>query len=156
MKKRILFISSMGGHLNELLQLDSIFSKYDYLLVTEENESTKFLKDTYKNVEYLKYGTKKDLLKYFYIFFSNIVRSFKIIFKFKPQIIITTGTHTAVPSCYIGKLFGAKIIYIETYANITNKTLAGRIIHPIANKFIVQWESMTKLYKNSSNFGGIF
>ena len=31
MKKKVLFISSTGGHLNELLQLESLFKKYDYV-----------------------------------------------------------------------------------------------------------------------------
>ncbi|MBF0990227.1 MAG: hypothetical protein HXK70_05715 [Clostridiales bacterium] len=69
---------------------------------------------------------------------------------------VTTGTHTAVPICYIGKLFGCKIIYIETFANITTKTLAGKILYPITDKFIVQWESMKKLYPKADYYGGIF
>ena len=52
MKKKVLFISSTGGHLNELLQLKSLFSNYDYLLVTEKDKSTISLKDKY-NVKYL-------------------------------------------------------------------------------------------------------
>ena len=58
--------------------------------------------------------------------------------------------------CYIGKIFGVKIVYIETFANINTKTLAGKIIYPIADKFIVQWESMKKLYPKSEYFGGVF
>ena len=30
-KKKVLFISSTGGHLNELLQLAPLFEKYDYV-----------------------------------------------------------------------------------------------------------------------------
>ena len=29
-KKRVLFIASTGGHLNELMQLEPMFNKYDY------------------------------------------------------------------------------------------------------------------------------
>ena len=44
---KVLFISSTGGHLNELMQLD--FEKYDYTIVTEKTDSDKDLKDKYKN-----------------------------------------------------------------------------------------------------------
>lgn len=60
--------------------------------------------------------------------------------------IVTTGTHTAGPMCYLGKIFGSKIIYIETFANKNKKTATGRLIYPIADLFIVQWEEMLKLY----------
>ena len=36
MKKKVLFISSTGGHFNELLQLSPLFEKYDYHIITEE------------------------------------------------------------------------------------------------------------------------
>ena len=49
MKKRVLFVSSGGGHLTELLKLDSCFKKYDYHLITEKNKATTFLKDKYPN-----------------------------------------------------------------------------------------------------------
>ena len=54
MKKKVLFVSSTGGHLNELLQLDELFKKYNYYIVTENTKSNKYLKDKYKNkVSYL-------------------------------------------------------------------------------------------------------
>ena len=37
--KKILFISSTGGHLTELLQLAPMFSECDYHLVTEKTKS---------------------------------------------------------------------------------------------------------------------
>ena len=74
----------------------------------------------------------------------------------RPKYIVTTGTHTAVPMCYIGKLFGCKIIFIETFANINSRTLSGRLIYPISNLFIVQWEEMLKLYPKAVYAGWIY
>ena len=48
--------------------------------------------------------------------------------------------------CILGKIFGSKIIYIETFANRNKKTATGRLLYPIADLFIVQWEEMLKLY----------
>ena len=58
--------------------------------------------------------------------------------------------------CCIGKIFGSRIIYIESFANITSKTITGRYLYPIADKFIVQWESMLKLYPDAEFGGWIF
>ena len=76
--------------------------------------------------------------------------------KFRPDYIITTGVHTAGPMCCIGKILGSKIIYIETFANMVTKTSTGKLLYPISDKFIVQWESMKKLYPNADFGGWIF
>lgn len=155
--KKILFISSTGGHLNELMQLKPMFKNYDYHLITEKTKSNIKLKEEYKErIDFLVYGTKSQIFKYFFIFTYNIFKSFYLFLKIKPSHIITTGAHTCVPICYIAKLFRKKVIYIETFANIHSKTLTGRLIYPIADLFLVQWESMLKLYPKAIYGGWIF
>lgn len=155
MKKKVMFISSEGGHLNELQQLD--FTKYDYCVVTEKTETTKNLDKKYHNkVYFLKYGTRKNILKYLFIFIFNFFKSLSIFLKIKPKVVVTTGTHTAVPMCYIAKLFRKKVIWIETFANRNTKTLSGKMVYPIADVFVVQWEEMKKLYPKAEYWGWIY
>lgn len=156
-KKKALFISSTGGHLKELLQLESIFNKFDYRIITEKTGNNVNLKKKYgKKISFLIYGTKDHMLTYPFKLLINCFISLFQFIKFRPKYIITTGTHTAGPMCYIGKIFGSKIIYIETFANSQTKTVAGKLIYPIADLFIVQWESMLKLYPKAKYFGGVF
>jgi UDP-N-acetylglucosamine:LPS N-acetylglucosamine transferase len=109
--KKVLFISSMGGHLTELLQLKSIFKEYDYKIVTEKHKSTYNLKAKYKSkINYLLTGNKDHMLRYIFVMPINIIKSFIIFFKFRPNVIVTTGAHTCVPMCYIAKLFRKKVI----------------------------------------------
>lgn len=157
MKKNVMFISSTGGHLNEMLQLKELFEKYDYYIVTEKTKSNLNLKNKYKNkVSFLVYGTKDHMLIYPFKLIYNTFKSLFIYLKVHPDYIVTTGAHTAGPMCCIGKLLGSKIIYIETFANITTKTVTGKCLYPIADKFIVQWESMLKLYPEAVYGGWIF
>ena len=155
--KKVLFISSTGGHLSELMQLKNLFNKFSYYIVTEKTKSNEYLAEEYKEkVSYLVYGTKKNLFTYFFIYLFNIIKSFIIFVKQKPDVIVTTGTHTAVPMCYIAKLFKKKVIYIETFANRNTKTVAGRFVYPIADVFVVQWEEMLKIYPKAVYGGQIF
>lgn len=151
-----MFISSTGGHLTELLQLSSMFSKYDSYLVTEKTSSNLKLKDRYKKVFYLIYGTKDYPFTYPFKLMANCFKSLYLYFKIRPDFIITTGAHTAGPMCCLGKIFGSKIIYIETFANIHTKTVTGRLIYKFADLFLVQWESMLKLYPKAVCKGWIF
>ena len=154
--KKVLFISSTGGHLDELLQLKPLFKKYNSYIITEKTKSTVQLKDKYSKVNYLVYGTKDHLFTYIFKFIYNIIKSLILFIKIRPKVIVTTGTHTAIPMCYIGKLFFRKIIYIETIANSKTKTLSGKLVYPIADTFIVQWESMLELYPKAIYGGWIY
>ena len=155
--KKVTFISSSGGHLSEILQLEPMFKKYDFNIITEKTLSTKNLTNRFpKKVYYLNFCTRRHFFSYIIKGTINVVKSFYLYFKIKPQYIVTTGVHTAVPFCYIGKLFGSKIIYIETFANSESKTLTGKLIYPIANLFIVQWKSMLKLYPKAIYGGWIY
>ena len=153
--KKVLFISSTGGHLNELLQLKKTMKKYDSYIITEKTKSTIGLKKEFKNISFLKYGTKSHL-SYIYIFPFNCILSLIYFLRIRPSVVVTTGAHTGVFMCYIAKLFRKKVIYIETFANIHTKSMSGKLVYPIADMFIVQWESMLKLYPNAVYGGWIF
>lgn len=155
--KKVLFISSTGGHLNELLQLHPLFDETDFSIITEKTKSNLYLQNKYPHrVSYLVHGSKEHLLAYCVKFPYNILKSFVLFCKIRPDYVISTGAHTAVPMCYIAKLFGKKVIYLETYANIHTKSLSGKLVYPIADLFFVQWESMLELYPNAKYVGGVY
>ena len=137
--KKVLFISSTGGHLSELMQLKKIFDRYDYHIITEKNDTTLKLKNEYGNrIDYLVYGARNYMLSYMFKFPYNIVKSLFLYFKIRPDVIVTTGAHTAVPMCYIAKIFKKKIIFIETFARVESKSMSGNIINKISDVFLVQ------------------
>lgn len=157
MKKKVLFISSTGGHLNELMQLSPLFEKYDYSIVTEKDKVNEKLKEKYGDKLYfLPYGTRAKLFTYIFTYFYLCLKTIYLYLKIHPEVIITTGTHTAGPMCYLGKIWGSKIIYIETFANTHKKTATGRLIYPIADLFIVQWEEMLEIYPKAIYGGSIY
>ncbi len=157
MKRRVMFISSTGGHLNEMLQLKELFDKYDYHIVTEKTKSNLNLGEKHVGkVDFLVFGTKDFMLTYPFKLLYNCFKSVYIYLKVHPDYIVTTGAHTAGPMCCLGKILGSKVIYIESFANISSKTITGKLLYPIADKFIVQWESMLELYPDATYGGWIF
>ena len=157
-KTKVLFISSTGGHLSELLQLSPLFERCDFHIITEDNPSNLSLREKYgmDRVAFVPYGSKSQPLTYVFHFSSTILRSLHYFRKWNPDVIITTGTHTAVPMCRIAHLFGKKVIWIETVANATTPTMAGKMVYPIADLFIVQWKSMLEVYPKAVYGGFIF
>ena len=91
---------------------------------------------------------------------KNLIRNtfvaLRVLWKEKPDLIISSGAAVAVPFFYLGKLFGAKLIYIEVFDRIDKPTLTGRLVYPITDRFVVQWEEMKRVYPKAINLGSIF
>ena len=77
-------------------------------------------------------------------------------FREKPKVVVTTGALISFPFCLYGKLIGAKVVYIETFARVNDRSLTGRLVYPIADLFLVQWESLLEFYPKAKYVGGIF
>lgn len=154
---KILFISSTGGHFSELMQLKPLMEKCKYHIVTEKTKTNSNLKEKYgEKIDFLLYDTKKHPFKYCFVLLANCFMSLYIYLKIRPQIVITTGTHTAGPMCCIAKILGSKVIYIETFANRKTKTATGKLIYLFADIFVVQWEEMLEIYPKAKYLGWIY
>lgn len=158
--KKVMFIASTGGHLNELLQLSPCFKNYDYTLVTEKTKSNMGLMKKHPGrVNYMipgSYTTFKAKLLYPFILFANCWISLFLMLKHRPDVVVTTGAHNVGPMCCLAKIFRKKVIFIETFANSSSPTKAGRIIYKFADHFIVQWEEMLEFYPDAIYGGWIF
>ena len=74
----------------------------------------------------------------------------------RPDFIISTGALAAVPMMAWTKIFGGKVIYIESFAKINTPNISGKITYKFADQFYIQWESLRRYYPNALNKGGIY
>ena len=151
--KKICFTSSSGGHFNQLNIVMNKYNMYEQVIITEK---TSFAENELKNKNKYLFNIINRKEKLFPIRF--IVNSIKILFilmKERPDIIISTGALLTVPVCYIGKLLGAKVIFIESFAKVNTPTLSGKLVYKIVDRFIVQWEELLDYYDHEKvKFGG--
>lgn len=148
--KKICLVGSSGGHLTHLYLLKDWWEKYDRFWVTfNKVDAVSLLKEEKKYWCY--YPTNRNYIN----LFRNTLLAIKLLFKERPDIIISTGAAPAIPFFYIGKLLGAKLIYIEVYDRIDIPTVTGKVVYPITDKFILQWEEQKKFYPKGEVFGGI-
>lgn len=82
---------------------------------------------------------------------KNTKIAWEILQKEKPDLIISCGAAVAVPFFYLGKLFGAKLVYIEVFDRIDKPTVTGKMVYPVTDRFIVQWEEQKKVYPKAIN-----
>lgn len=148
---KICLVGSSGGHLTHLNLLRLFWKDKERFWVTFDKEDAQSTLEGERKY-FCYYPTNRN--------FKNLIKNtflaFKILRKEKPDLIISSGAAVAVPFFYIGKLFGVKTIYIEVFDRINQPTLTGKLVYPVSDKFVVQWEEMKKVYPKAENLGGIF
>lgn len=149
--KKLCLVCSSGGHLKQLYLLKPLWEKFGrrFWITFHKVDALSLLKK--EKVYFAYYPTNRNLKN----LIKNTFLAFKILPKEKPNLIISNGAGVAVPFFYVGKLLGAKLIYIEVYDRVNLPTLTGKLVYPICDKFIIQWPQQKKFYPKSIYIGSI-
>lgn len=150
---KIVFASSSGGHFEQLMMLRPLMDKYDSVIVTEKTDYSVSVDSV--SIRYLLQVNRKEAL-FFGKLLVNLFQSIKIYHKEKPDIMITTGVLAIIPLALIMKLHKKKLVYIESFAKVSSRTLSGKFLYRYSDQFYVQWPEMKKLYPNAIFVGGIY
>ncbi len=141
---KILIPTSPGGHLKQVvLMAKKLKENFDITFVTYYTPLSGKLLKGYK----VKFVIEPKIgIKSWYRKFVLAMQSFLILLKEWPSTIITAGSDVPVPFCYLGKLLGKKIIFIESWSRVRIPSKSGKLIYPIADLFFVQWENLKSEY----------
>jgi len=152
-EKKICFIASSGGHFEQLLMLRPLMDKYACCIVTEAAGYREPVGG--KKMYYLKQVNRRDKLVYLWLL-VNAFKSLRILAVEKPDVVVTTGALAVIPMCLLAKLFGKKLVFIESFAKVTSPTLTGKLLYKYADRFYVQWEPMKEFYPDAVFLGGLY
>lgn len=148
---KICLVGSSGGHLTHLYMLKPFWENKQRFWVTFDKEDAKSLLEDEKmySCYYPTNRSIKALVK-------NTILAWKILKTEKPDLIVSSGAAVAVPFFYLGKFIGAKTVFVEVFDRIDKATLTGKMVYPVADLFVVQWEEQKKVYPKAINLGSIF
>lgn len=146
---KICITCSSGGHLSEALKATRDLDYEKYFVTFWTDSLAEFCK---LNKVFCITHPKHNPFR----FLKNCFESLIILIKERPGLIISTGADVAVASCIIGKLLGAKLIYIESGGYVTTPSISGRLVYPFADLFIVQWEPALKNFPKAYYGGPLF
>lgn len=143
----------------ELMRLLDAFVGHELFLVTYDDVIARGM-DTapIRSTYFIELGDENILLldslpQLFLHLIRVAVEELKILIKERPDIIVTTGSEIAIPMCYMGKVLGKKVIFIESLSRVHRLSRTGRLIYPVASLFLVQWKPLTEKYKRA-RYGG--
>jgi beta-1,4-N-acetylglucosaminyltransferase len=146
-----LLVASNGGHLLQLSQLKDTWAREERHWVTFDKPDARSMLAG-EDVTYAHHPTNRNIPN----LLRNLRLALSLVRRLRPRAIVTTGAGVAVPFCWIGRLLGARIVYIESFARVNRPSLTGRLVHPVAHRFFVQWPDMRAHFRKAEYRGGIF
>jgi beta-1,4-N-acetylglucosaminyltransferase len=148
-KPGALLVCSPGGHLLQMLRLQPAWAQMRCTWITlEAADSSHLLRD--ERVVFAKGPTNRSLRA----LLSNAWLAWRVVRRERPAAILSTGAALAVPFFLIGKLYGSRLVYVESLTRTDEISLAGRLVYPFADAFFVQWPGAAKR-KRARYVGGL-
>lgn len=145
---RILMVSSAGGHLAQLLRLESWYAQHDVRWVCFDlPDAVSVLPPD--STEWAFHPTTRNVGN----LMRNSVLAWTNMRRWRPDIVVSCGAGIAVPFFWIGKLFGAKTVFIEVVDRIDTRTMTARLVSPVTDLFVTQVTSQWELFPGSHLIG---
>lgn len=147
----VLLVCSTGGHLVQLVALREAWNGFTRAWVTFDKSDARSLLAG-ERVFYA-YGPTNRSLKNL---LRNGIVAYRVLREVRPKAILTTGAGVAVPFAWLGRLFGAKTVYVESLARIEAPSLSYRLIAPVSARLYVQWPDLADSLERARFVGNIF
>lgn len=150
-KRRVLFVSSAGGHLSQLLQLRPWWAAHDRRWVTFDLSDARS-KLAGEALIPAHYPTTRNLV--------NAARNLRlartVLRDWRPDVVISNGAGVAVPFFIFAKMMGIPTVYLEVYDRIDSVTLTARLVRPFTTTFCVQWPEQQTINPGSVLVGPLY
>jgi len=78
--------------------------------------------------------------------FYNTAKTFFLMLKYRPKGLISTGPGSVLFPAVLFKIFRKKIVYIENCSRFETKSLTGKYMYLLADRFYVQSRGLLALY----------
>jgi hypothetical protein len=137
-KKRILGISSGGGHWVELIRLAPAFEGPDVALATVDV-------DYRGEAGSARFYTVRDVTRWdTWRCVQTLVKLVWILWRERPDVVVSTGALPGYFSLRLAKWFGARTIWLDSIANVEELSMSGQKIGRHADLWLTQWPHLAK------------
>jgi beta-1,4-N-acetylglucosaminyltransferase len=147
----VLLVCSTGGHLLQLHALRGAWEEASRAWITFDKSDARSLLAG-ERVFFAFGPTNRNVGN----LLRNLKLSFRLLGQLRPRLIVTTGAGVAVPFCWIGRLRGAKVVYVESLSRIEGPSLSCRLIAPVAARVYAQWPELAEAYGRARYVGSVF
>jgi UDP-N-acetylglucosamine transferase subunit ALG13 len=153
---RVCLAASGGGHLRQLLDLQPFWSAHDYFFVTEDTALGQSLRESHPTHFVPHFGLGQARLgapfKMLAGAFVNVFRTGALMLRMRPDLVVSTGAGAVFFTVLWGRLLGAHVVVIESFARFEQPSVFGRMTRPFAHDFVVQSAALAAHYPGAKLF----
>ncbi|MBE7480986.1 MAG: hypothetical protein HS104_13515 [Polyangiaceae bacterium] len=143
---KVALVSSVGGHLTELLELVKALPDCErFWVINDESPVLPPDERAYR----IAHAERDPLVLW------NLFEVAAVFARERPDLMLSTGAGPAVPAAVVARLAGIPVVYVEPTSAVTALTLTGRLMRPLAQRFFVQWRSLTRAAPWARYEGGL-
>jgi len=143
-------VCSSGGHLLQLHALRAAWGEFSRTWVTfDKSDARSLLAD--EHVVHAYGPTNRSVSN----LLRNLLLAIRVIVHVRPRVILTTGAGVAVPFAWIGRLAGAKVVYVESATRIESPSLSLRLARPVVSLVYVQWPELQRALPSARYRGSV-
>jgi UDP-N-acetylglucosamine:LPS N-acetylglucosamine transferase len=130
---RVLAVASGGGHWTQMMRLMEAFEGQDVAFVG--------VKEMYRSdvADHRFYAIPDVSRLHKWSLPFSLMKLLFILIKEKPAVVITTGSAPGMLALRLGKMLGARTIWIDSIANVEQISLSGRKAQKFADLWLTQW-----------------
>jgi UDP-N-acetylglucosamine:LPS N-acetylglucosamine transferase len=147
-RRPALMVSTQGGHLTQLLVLESWWRDRERVWVCPETPDVGDRLDGERVITSYSPTTRN---------IPNTLRNLRlavtVILRERPQIVISAGAGVAVPFFVVAWLMRIPTVFIEVYDRFDSPTMTGRLCGPFTTRRIVQWDRQLEFYPDAHLVG---
>lgn len=149
----VLLVCSSGGHLFQLHSMRAAWEDFSRAWVVasyEKSDVRSLLRDEQVFFSYIPTArSAKNLVR-------NCLLARRLLSSLRPRIILTNGAAVGVPFAWVGRLRGARVVYVESLARMDRPSLSCRLIGPVADRVYVQWPELLRTVPKARYAGTVF
>jgi UDP-N-acetylglucosamine:LPS N-acetylglucosamine transferase len=130
---RVLAVASSGGHWVQLRRLERAFEGRDVAyLTTDPGHRAEVAPARFYTVNDANRWSRLALL-------VSTLRTLWVVIRERPGVVVSTGALPGYVAIRVGKLLGARTLWIDSYANVEQLSLSGRMVSKKADLCLTQW-----------------
>jgi len=142
----VVFVSSIGGHLSELLELSEAFAECRQVWILNDRSP---VWPEGREVHVISHAERDWRVLW------NFVELAALLSRERPDLVVSTGAGPAVPAALVARFAGVPYVHIEPSSAVYDLTLTGRILRRVTPHFYVQWKTLKDRVAQARYVGGL-
>ena len=135
--RRVLAVASGGGHWVQLRRIAPAFEEHDLRYVTVNETYRADVPD--RPLYLVRDSTRWDKLGMLQLGLQMLW----IFVRVRPHVVVSTGAAPGCLAIFLGRVFGARTIWLDSIANVDEISMSGRLVRRAAGLWLTQWSHLS-------------